>query len=343
MEPEQFTEEQAQKLLEETMLGTAAPAPTPEPVEPPASTPVEPVESVEPVEPVTPTEPTEPATPAKPEKEGEQPTDPYAWINDIPESVRDKVISEINEKFQFKHQADSNKGRLKAFQQKLLEAQQQLAVHGRPASPAKEQPAPADRRPPSTPEGWNELIKSDPELAKAIEARVSSEIESAVQSVKAEFQELKKTAIAPLYDLQTQQYVEQQRQELERMVPNVHQVIASPEYQDWLNNAAPEGLRNLALRSVNAADAVAVLRAYRDDMIAMYGNQEQPNPVAAAPDTSKADKVAAERAAKLQTPTVVPPAAPLAPVQGNNKGPMTADAAQALFEAEYKKLMSKKT
>lgn len=340
MEPEQFTEEQAQKLLEETMLGTATPAPAPvveEPVQP-----EEPAAPEAPTEPVEPTNPVAPTEPTKPEKEGEQPDDPYAWVKDIPESVREKVISEINEKFQFKHQADSNKGRLKAFQQKLLEAQHQLAVHGRSAPPAKEQPAPADRRPPSTPEGWNELIKSDPELAKAIEARVSSEIESAVQSVKAEFQELKKTAIAPLYDHQTQQYVEQQRQELERMVPNVHQVIASPEYQEWLSNTAPEGLRNMALRSVNAADAIAVLKAYRDDMIAQYGNPEQTSP-AAAPDTSKADKVAAERAAKLQSPTVVPPAAVLAPVQGNNKGPMTAEAAQALFEAEYNKLMSKKT
>lgn len=339
---ENLTAEQAEKLFEDSykaIKGNETPPAAAEPVEP--EVPAEPAPAEPAVE--TPTEPVKekeaapaPAEPTKPE---DKPTDdPYAWLKDVPEELRQKVMEQINTKLQLEHRVRSDDGRVKAHQEKVLKLQRQIAeLQQRPT--ATKQPAPAERQ--VTPEAWQQIVKSDPELAAAFEARVKQEVDSAVGSIRNELQEFKRTAVEPLYEHSSQQYVEEQKHTLRQMVPNYEQVVASPEYSDWLTNYASEGIRRLALTSTDANDAVNVLRFYANDMIAM-GKAPPPQqhaPVqAATPVNDAADKIAAARTEKL---AAVPPAnkpVAIAPTGNNAKRDFTKDEAEALFVEEWKKL-----
>lgn len=348
---EQFTEEQAQKLLEESYPGAKPEVVSTTPPIPALETPAEPekteVEQEAPKGPAAATEvegatgATGTAEPAKPDatKPPAVAEDNYKWLEALPEDARERVQAEIDRRLQVEHQERSSRGRIAAYQKQILEAQRKIA--NQPAT----QPAPAERQTPQTPENWQEVVKSDPELAKAIEAHVKSEVESAVQSVRTDLQELRKTAIDPLYENQEQQYVETQRQELERMVPNVHEVISSPQYAEWLKSAS-QGIRNLALTSTDAQDAIVVLRQYADDMVRTGRARPQPAPSTVTPptsvDTTEADKIAAERDRKLKAQTVVP-SAPIAPVAGTRNGPVTSEDAEKIFLEAYNKFMKPKT
>jgi len=323
----------------EALPALEAAAPTPDPTPEPTQVPVEEKKEEE-------AAPPEPAQP-EPEKNGEEKKpepapakpDPYDWLKDVPESLRDKVQAEINARAQLEHRVKSDDGRVRGMQEKLLAAQRKLSqITTSPT--ASKPPAPADQ--PSTPEGWKEIIKSDPELAKAIEGMVQARVEAAVRPVEDKFQELHKTAIDPLYERQQQQYAENQWNELTRMVPNVQEVVTSEAYSNWLEKHASPGIRYLATTSLEATDAIAVLQAYANDMINL-GYAKRPDPPAPATqpvDTSAADKIEAERKAKLAatTPTSGPP---IAPVPGKGNGPLTVDDAQKILEEEYRKLMKK--
>lgn len=338
---ENLTPEQAQSLFEESFKAIKAnealpvePAPVVEPVVEAVEEPAEEVVA-EPalVEPAK----VEEAKPVESKPVETVPTDPYVWLKDVPETVRQKVMDEINTKLQLEHRVRSDDGRVKAHQEKVLKLQRQLAeAQQRPT--ASKQPAPAERQ---VPEAWQQIVKSDPELAAAFEARVKQEVDSAVGSIRNELQEFRRTAIEPLYEHTSQQYVEEQKQSLRQLVPNYEQVVASPEYNDWINNYASEGIRRLALTSTDAQDAYNVLRYYANDMVAMgrAPAPQQPSPVQATPPvTSDADKIAATRAEKLAaTPPAKSPTA-IAPTGNPGKKDFTKEEAEALFMEEWKKL-----
>jgi hypothetical protein len=350
MSNEEIGYDEAQKLLEDSYNSISkneAPATPPAPTEPvvveePTTPPVEPS-----APPANPTQPT-PPDPTHHEPPREQPAnqpapqeDPYAWVESLPEETRAKVIQEIQAKLTYEHQFRSNNGRIRNLQQKLLEAQKQIS-ESRPAT----KPATAERQPPSTPEGWQELMKNEPDLAAAIEARVKSEIESAVGSVKSELQEFKKTAVDPLHEHQREQYVEHQRNELKRLVPNYEQVVSDPNYPRWLETVASPGMRHLALHSVEASDAYTVMQQYANDMVRMGIYKPAPAATPAAPppapqNNEAADKLAAARAAKLNSP---PPTSqtPIAPVGGPTKAEITVEEGQAMLEKIWAELNPKR-
>lgn len=344
MSTENITIEQAEALLNESFAKlqnqepkpatqvvepTPAPSPTPEPTPTPEIMPAEPATPVEPAEGVTPPPAVETSTPSTP-----SPDNPYAWVDALPDDIKQKVIGEINERFKHEHQARSDAGRVKALQRKLLE-QEKNAAQRKPAT----EPAPAERQP-STPESWQSLAKGDPELAEAIEARVKSDIDAAVSSIKNEIQERMKQDVAPLHEQRVIAYREAQFNELKKMVPNVEDVIGSREYAAWLQNDATDNLRHIAATSMDARDALFVLQAYANDMHRMGLDKPPVAPPAPAAHT-KADDIAAARQQQLQTQTPKP-AVQVAPV-GTGKtanGPMTKEDAEAYFAqvvAKYKK------
>lgn len=329
--------DQAEELFKDAFkaIKDNEPLPAAEAPEEPAAVeeevPSEPADEPAPAEPVVAEQPAQETPPVVD-------SDPYAWLKDVPETLRQKVMEQINTKLQLEHRVRSDDGRVKAHQEKVLRLQRQIAeLQQRPT--ATKQPAPAERQ--VTPEAWQQIVNSDPELAAAFEARVKQEVDSAVGSIRNELQEFKRTAVEPLYEHSSQQYVEEQKHTLRQMVPNYEQVVASPEYSDWLTNYASEGIRRLALTSTDANDAVNVLRFYANDMIAM-GKAPPPQqhaPVQAAPPVNDAaDKIAAARTEKL---AAVPPAnktVAIAPTGNNAKRDFTKDEAEALFVEEWKKL-----
>lgn len=333
---EQFTEEQAQKLLEETYTNNG---------NPPATDVVESTPALEEAPAETTTEvaeATDTATPVETAAPVEDANNPYSWVDSIPdEALRNKVVEQIQAKLQADHAAKSQTGRAKALQQKLLESERRISTsrpQGKPAAPAE----PATL---TTPEGWLNLAKNDPELAEAIEARVKSEINAAVGSVRGELQELRQTHIIPQEERNREQYVEHERQQLKALVPNYEQVVNSREYANWLENHASNSTRHMAMTSNDHRDAIAALQLYANDMVALgyYKPPVSAAPVsAAATTTEQADKIAASRAAKASA-TVVIPSAPLAPVASSKTGPINAEDAQKILEDTWNKILAKKT
>lgn len=360
-EPENFTAEQAQALLEEVMGKTpdtattvVVPADTahaPVPVVP--ETPIVPVveEKKEPAATVVPAAVTEVKPAETPAVVPAAPvttvtTDPYAWVNEIPEALRDKVVKEIQARQQTEHRNRSDSGRIAALQRKLGDVERERT------RPPAVKPAPA-AQPKPTPEGWTEVVKSDPELAKAVEARVKSEVDTAVDAVKAEIQELRETAVEPLHENERQRYLTQEREALKRVVHNYEEVTGSPVYREWLDNYAAPGVRKLAYDSVDHRDAIFVLQNYAQFMTANgYGEAPKAPVVEKKPDTqapvvpvvsdtSAADKIEAARAAALKTPSVVPASTPMLSGGGTN-GPVRAgDEAERIFLESYNKINKK--
>jgi hypothetical protein len=358
--PEQFTEEQAQELLAKYMSGTEAPArgtPTPESEKTPAPEPVKEPEKKEEEnkEPTPAAEPAKEPEPAKQEEKKEERKepakapperdDPYSWVKDVPEALRERVLKEIQDKMQLKHRVDSDDGRVRGMQQKLLEANRvisELKVTPRKDSAATAVPAS------KTPEQWTQLAKDDPEMANAIEARVKSEVDAAVSSVREDIAEFKKSAVDPLYENQQQQYAEREAAALEKAVPNYREVVSDPHFNMWLNTVAKEDVKEKALKSVSHLDAIDVLKTYSADMVrlGLAPPPEQKTTSAATPkepvDTTTADKVEAERQRKLDTPAVVKDHTP--PLGGGGKKTQfTESEAEEEFKRIWDEMHKKKT
>jgi hypothetical protein len=342
-EPEQFTPEQAQSLLEEVYNNKTPTNATPVTPEAPAAPEVETPAVPETPEPAKLPVETEPAAPAaEPEKkpEPQAPADPYAWVNDIPETLREKVLQEINQRVAVEHRNRSDSGRIRALNNKLLELERE-----RTAKPAEQPAAPPA---PKTPEQWAKLAKDDPEIAEAIEARVKSEIDATREQLLSEVKELKKTEQDRLAR-ESQQYVEQEAEMLRRIVPNYEEVIAHPAYSQWLQYEAEPGIREIALKSHDHRDAVRVLKLYADTMQARFGNPTNtpatptPSTQPAQPDPAKqqADQIEAERRAKLNAPPAAPAKTPVAPASFDPKGPVTKDDQERIFLEYYNKLNKK--
>lgn len=378
-EQENFTPEQAQKLLEEmyetkaptnAVLVTVAPtsangetvvqAPAPTPVVEGATPPVvEKPPAVKPTDapPVTPpatgTPPVEPVVKAPPAALAV--TDPYAWVENLDPKIKENVLAEIRLRMNAEHAFRSNNGRIRALQEKLRESESKVVVRPQPAATA----VPTS---PTTPAEWEELKKTDPDLAKALEARVKSEVDAVTARVDEKLQELHKTGVEPLQDHARRQYVQHERETLQRLIPNVDQIVQSPHYSHWLENVAPPSIRDTALKSVDHRDAYAVMQHYAGWLVST-GQAEAPGkpaqtvapttqppavtPPATPPEKTaeqlEADRIAAEREARLKTPSTVPPAAFTPTGPGNRNGPVTREQQEQIFAEEWAKLHPKKT
>jgi hypothetical protein len=366
-EQENYTEEQAQKLLEEFMTGKAEPArgtPTPEPAVTPPAQDVKPEDKKEEEAPkeeqkqeVIPTpEPENKDAPPKQDEKKEEPKkeqksppekdDPYAWIKDVPEALQERVLKEIQDKMQLKHRVDSDDGRVRSMQQKLLEANR--VISELKVSPRKDSAATASP-PPKTPEKWTQLAKDDPEMADAIEARVKSEVDAAVTSVKEDIAEFKKSAVDPLYEHEQQQYVAHEQAALEKAVPNYREVVSDPHFNMWLNTVAHKDVAEKALKSQNHLDAIDVLKAYSADMIRL-GLASPPQEQKATPtttpkepaNTAEADKVEAERQKKLSATADVKDRTPALGGQGK-KTQFTVEEADEELARIWAEMKKKKT
>ena len=355
----------AQKLFAEafaTAKGAEAPAPTPapvpEPVTPPAveETKPEPV-ATEKVEPAKAEVVTPPAKVEEPAKSDDVQVPDWAKGVELPADIKANLSKELQEKLYYQHKLKSEQGRQAALQKYLFDARRELeqlrSQVSRPQDPALAAAAKQDQA--KTLAEWNALKEADPSLASAIEARLGLES----SQTKADLERKVDATVNPLIQHTEQGYADRQREILMEQVPNYVEVVNSPVYAYWFNNKAPNGIKNLAASSVEAADALTVLQIYAQAAPETYHEMMQRGlikgePVQQAPaqvqstavDTANADRVAQSRAQKIVAAPVVQnvpnpiAAAPTAPFANNRPGgqiDIDDPAVRAMFEAEYKK------
>jgi hypothetical protein len=279
------------------------------------------------------------------------------WAKDLPVDLQQKLSKEVQEKLYYQHQAKSEAGRQSALQKRLFDTRRELeqlrTQIKQPQDPALAAAAKQDQA--KTLAEWNALKEADPSLANAIEARLGLET---IQT-KADLERRVDATVNPLIQHTEQGYVEEQRKLLMDQVPNYVEVVNSPVYAYWFNNKAPNGIKNLAASSVDAADALTVMQVYSQAAESTYREmvqrglmKEEPvvhqaAPVQVTPETTaNADKVAQARAQKIVAAPVVQNAsnpiavAPTAPFANNRPGgqiDIDDPAVRAMFEAEYKK------
>lgn len=252
------------------------------------------------------------------------------WAKDLPREVQEKVLSIAQEAQYHQQRWRSDIGRQSALQNKLTEARRELArLSSQVKRPQEDSDLAAATKGDHSKslEEWNQIIEADPNLARAIDLRIKAEVNQA----KTEIARQVDANIDPLYQHNAQAFVEEQNRILHEAVPNVDEVLQSPVYNYWINNRAAPGIRQLATTSIDASDAINVLRVYAqeasgvfNEMVArgMIPNPQQVSTQSAQPvqqqtttqvDTSVADKVAKNREQKVHAAPVVPTAPVTAP------------------------------
>ena len=319
----------------------------------PVADPVPEPEKVEPTPAPTETatqEPVAQSTPPNPTPD--QPTDPYAWLQKIEdEELRNKIGEEIRAKLDAEHRFRSANGRVSAFQHKALELQRQLAEAT--LNRARNSP-PSDSAAPSTPKTakeWEALIETDPDLAKAVDARFDSKLQEIEQRFQKQFGTLKESTIDPLYEHQSIQYLQREQELLLQAVPNYQEVVTSEPYKMWLNNLSPS-MRSAVDTCQNHQDAVRYLRMFAYDLQAsgmVPPPPQQAAPVPAKPSTTQAapltteqaDKLQKDREARLTTPAVTTSVPTPVPATAH-KNEISLEDAEALLEKYWEESAKKR-
>lgn len=289
------------------------------------------------------------------------------WAKDLPDAVKQNLSKELQEKLYYQQWKKSEEGRQASLQKLLLNTRRELAdLRAKQNKPQEDSDLAAAAKADSakTIAEWNALIEADPNLAKAIDLRTQQLIAAESAKVKAETQAQIQANVGPLLQHTEETYEQQQRRIVLDQIPNFDEVVSSPVYAYWVNRKASPGIKSLIYNSQEADDVMTVMQMYAQSAPSVYQEmvragmlpaQESPaqqrstqvaQPQAPAPEVvAHADKVAQERANKVNSAPVVP-ASP-APVVPNAHGPISRvpgdkvdphDAAvQALFAAEFKK------
>jgi hypothetical protein len=242
------------------------------------------------------------------------------WAKDLPDAVKENLSKELQEKLYYQQKYKSDFGRQSALQRKLFETRKEMealrAQIAKPQDPALAAAAKQDEA--KALELWEQLKQADSNLANAIESRLKVE----ANQVRTELNSKVDATVNPLNQHIEESYVDEQRRLLQEQVPNLHEVISSPVYAEWINNRAPPGIRNLALNSVDHQDALTVLRVYSQEGPQVYNEMVRSGRLPAPPteavttptqspttsqqaNTAHADKVAERREQKIEAAPVV--------------------------------------
>lgn len=297
------------------------------------------------------------------------------WAKDLAPDVQKLVAQELAEKFDLRHRANSDRGRVSSLNQKLLQLEREVAAYrAATQNPKPQDPqlaAAAKQDATNTLAEWNTLIEADPNLAKAFQGKMTyekQELQTRIQALEAKLE----ATVNPLYQHAENNVKETERQLLMEAVPNYAEVIQSPEYDRWINRWAGEGVKNLAFNSIDHRDAIRVMQMFALDGPAVHDELIREGVVKRAPeaaqtvpatvnqttqsattntvDTAAADKVAKSREQKSQSPAVIsqqpnPMAASassnLATSRPGDSIDLENEATLAYFEEAFKKAMKR--
>lgn len=238
----------------------------------------------------------------QPKKEEAEAPD-FTWLDSLPDEVKSKVSKLKDELYETRNEAKlyrqqyrSNAGRISAYQRSIANLKTELA--NRPL--AKDLPAAKLE----TDEDFKALAENDPKFAAFFQKSLEKAMESYGRATAESVDKRLNNVFGTMFDAQKQDYVMEQRHVLREMVPNLDDVVAAPEFQDWrkyqMDNGNDELLRKL--HSDHASEVVEALQIYAIDLHnynkSRAAQQKQTVPQAAAVDTKVADAIAESRERK---------------------------------------------
>lgn len=218
---------------------------------------------------------------AAPVQKEETPTDPNAWMKDIPDEARNRYIKEMQD---FKANASRNA----ALQRHLEVARRELDM----LKKAKEEPKPQIKKL----DKWEALSETDKELALSVEERIADAVAQAKEDLKKELQ----ARVAPIEDRAYEAQIINELHLLKQAVPNYEDVVRTSHFHDWLTMQSPM-VRQKYEESTDHRDALDIMRLYSFS----FGNPPAPQANPQPLSNPVADKVAAARETRRQASTPV--------------------------------------
>ena len=243
------------------------------------------------------------------------------WRSKLPEEIKDKVLQDFSalesEYRRLNQYRNSNEGRVSGLQKKINELTNTLEkLTAKPADPAQTTQVSEEENPVLA-----ELKDSDPGLYKALNVILEQKektYKSELSKLQAEIDNKLTQSIAPIQQERQQEFVRREAERVKQVVPEVEQIVRSPEWATFLNNTS-DYVRGLA-ESASADDFLAALDIFTMNLYRQEQAQvsQKPAPTQAQP-SARADKVVASRTQRISSSTPVTRAPASAPTMEVNE------------------------
>jgi len=218
--------------------------------------------------------------------------DPYAWIDSLPEEVRDKAVH-------LREQTKTHYGRATAFQRRASQLEEELrrAQALRDAEPADRSSKNSEPAAPKTLEKLERLKEDFPEFADALEEVVQTER----QRVQEELRNQLKPLIHEQQERRSNQFVAAVDAEAERIFNTPEtgvywkDVVDGEDFRTWLE-MQPRSVQQAA-STPSAQEAVHVLRLFETDYQAALAeyNARNAQPETVSQETARAEQLKEKR------------------------------------------------
>jgi len=201
-----------------------------------------------------------------------------------------------------RHSEASQRGRLGAYQRQINELQRQVQTRQASQPPQRDgQAAEGDdqqqRQEAAEAMGaddWETFKEDFPDMARAFEARLSADRQKQAH-LEQEVAELR-SSVQPIQQQAQEQHLKDQEDALAARHPDWREVVAAPEFAEWLNQQ-PDSLQALT-SSDDAAEAAALLDMYR----AQHGSPEPAGSRTGTPDKRQQRLAAAQSVGRRGAP-----------------------------------------
>ena len=216
---------------------------------------------------------------------GEEEGPPDIWAQ-APEEARSAYEQAVAEQERLRHSVHSNAGRVSALQRKINELESQLGRQVQSAAAPSGAPTAQEINDAmQTPESWASFTEEYPEVARAVDGRISREIARLEQTLNP----LREQVVRQQQN-EARQFQQSQESELAKAHPNWKQTINTPEFQAWFQGQ-PTSIQTL------------VESDYADDAIALLNFDSSSMRERGAPSTGRVSEIQAARQRRLEQST----------------------------------------
>lgn len=171
------------------------------------------------------------------------------------EKTTDDIIAEIErERDSWKHQFQSNNGRISSYQKQIQELTEKLQERANSNSQESLTEAMED-------EDWIALKEDFPEMAAAVEKRLQVELDNRLNQALSQKMSAIEGRLRPIEEINQQSRRMQEYAALEAAHPDYVDVVRSNEFKQWVQNQ-PQPVQQL-YHSEAASDAAYLLSSYK--------------------------------------------------------------------------------
>lgn len=227
---------------------------------------------------------------------------PFGWVDALgDEDTKAKVAQILRERQELEHKYNSDHGRVSAAAKTVqsLRAELEKLKAAKEEKPQDVSLAAGKVDIPDDPE-WSKIVEVDPELARAVDKRAAAIVEARMKqmapNLSKEAEDRARAAVAPFEAQQVEHRWNSEMARLRAEVQNLDEVVSSPAYHEYLEYYATPEIRDMAAQADTYSKAMTVLQNYHAYGIRRWGVPEAAKPPV---DTTVADKLAAQREAKL--------------------------------------------